>query len=56
MNQDWTISWGGANGDATAFDNLTQYSGKDLEVSGGTYLVQLFINTEGNNKVVLTKQ
>ena len=56
MNHDWTISWGGANGDATAFDNLTQYSGKDLEVSGGTYLVQLFINTEGNNKVVLTKQ
>ena len=56
MNHDWTISWGGANGDATAFDNLTQYSGKDLEISGGTYLVQLFINTEGNNKVVLTKQ
>lgn len=56
MNHDWAISWGGANGDATAFDNLTEYNGKDLAVEAGTYKIQLFITYEGNNKVVMTKQ
>lgn len=57
MNHDWTISWGGANGDATAYDNLTQNNGKDLSLpEDGTYFVQLFITYEGNNKVVITKQ
>ena len=57
MNHDWAISWGGANGDPTAFDNLTQHNGKDLNLTeAGTYKVQLFITYEGNNKVVVTKQ
>ena len=56
MNHDWAVSWGGANGDATAFDNLTQNNGKDLSVEAGTYHIQLFIAHEGNNKVVMTKQ
>ena len=57
MNHDWTISWGGANGDPTAFNNLTQNNGKDLDLTeAGTYKVQLFITYEGNNKVVITKQ
>ena len=57
MNHDWTISWGGANGDPTAFDNLTQNDGKDLTLAeAGTYKVQLYIAYEGNNKVVVTKQ
>ena len=56
MNHDWAISWGGANGDPAAFDNLTEYNGKDLAVEAGTYKIQLFISYEGNNKVVMTKQ
>ena len=56
MNDDWAVSWGGANGDPAAFDNLTQYNGKDLAVEAGTYSVQLFLSYEGNNKVVFTKQ
>lgn len=56
MNHDWTISWGGANGDAAAYDNLTQHNGKDLDVAAGTYDIQLFITCEGGNKVVLTKK
>ena len=56
MNHDWTISWGGANGDPAAFNNLTEYNGKDLAVEAGTYKIQLYISYEGNNKVVMTKQ
>ena len=56
MNHDWTISWGGANGDPAAFGNLTEYNGKDLAVEAGTYKIQLYISYEGNNKVVMTKQ
>ena len=57
MNHDWTISWGGANGDPTAYGNLTHDNGKDLDLDAdGTYFIQLFIQTEGNNKVVITKQ
>lgn len=58
MNDDWTISWGGANDDPTAYDNLTQNNGKDLNVpdGDGTYLVRLYISYEGNNRVELTKQ
>ena len=56
MNHDWTISWGGANDNPTAFDNLTQNGGKDLAVEAGTYKIQLFISHEGKNKVVMTKQ
>lgn len=57
MNHDWTVSWGGANGDGTNFSDLTQDGGQNLVVdAAGTYLVQLFISYEGNNKVVLTPQ
>jgi hypothetical protein len=57
MNHDWTISWGGANGDPRAYDNLTQNNGKDLTVDAdGTYKFKLYLSYEGNNKVVITKQ
>ena len=57
MNHDWAISWGGANGDPKAYDNLTQNGGKDLDVTeAGKYFIQLFITYEGNNKVVITKK
>jgi len=57
MNHDWAISWGGANGDPKAYDNLTQKDGKDLDVTeAGTYKIQLFIAYEGGNRVVITKQ
>ena len=57
MNHDWTISWGGANGDPKAYSNLTQHNGKDLDLTeAGTYFIQLFITYEGNNKVVITKK
>ena len=57
MNHEWAVSWGGANGNPTAYDNLTQNDGKDLDVTeAGTYFIQLFITYEGNNKVVITKQ
>ena len=56
MNHDWAVSWGGADGDASNYGNLTQNGGTDLDVAAGTYLVQLFISYEGNNRVVLTPQ
>ena len=57
MNHDWTISWGGANGDPKAYDNLTQNNGKDLDLTeDGTYKIELYIAYEGNNKVIITKQ
>lgn len=55
MNHDWAVSWGGA-GDATAFDNLTQSNGTNLNVEAGVYDIQLFISYEGNNRLVLTKK
>ena len=58
MNDAWAISCGGANGDATAYDNLSVKDGKDLNVPAGegTYKIQLYLSHEGANKVVLTKQ
>ena len=58
MNDDWAVSWGGANGDPTSYNDLTQNSGKDLNTpdGDGTYKVQLYLSYEGNNKVVITKQ
>ena len=57
MNHDWTISWGGANGDPKAYADLTQNNGKDLDLTAdGTYFIQLYITYEGNNKVVITKK
>lgn len=58
MNDDWAISWGGANGDATAYNNLSVKDGKDLNVPAGegTYKIQLYLSHEGANKVVLTKK
>lgn len=56
MNHDWAISWGGANGDGTNFGDLTQNGGANLQVAAGTYLIQLYIQYEGANKVVLTAQ
>jgi hypothetical protein len=54
MNDDWTVSWGGANGDASNYCNLTQNNGKDLSVAAGTYLIKLFLSYEGANKVTFT--
>ncbi len=58
INDEWTYSWGGANGQATAYDNLTLNNGKDLDApeGDGTYLIQLYVSCEGFNKVVLTKK
>lgn len=58
MNDSWTFSWGGANGDPAAYDNLTEFGGKDLNLPDGpgTYHIQLYISCEGQNKVVLTKK
>jgi len=57
MNHDWTISWGGANGDGKLYNNLTQNNGANIIVDeAGTYKFQLYISYEGNNKVVMTKQ
>lgn len=54
MNDDWTVSWGGANGDASNYGNLTQNNGKDLSVAAGKYLIKLFLSYEGANKVTFT--
>ncbi len=58
INDAWDISWGGANGDPKMYDNLTEFSGKDLDApeGDGTYLVQLYLGCEGTHKVVLTKK
>ncbi len=58
MNDDWSISWGGANGDAKSYDCLTEYSGKDLDApdGDGTYSIKLYLSCEGTHKVVLTKK
>lgn len=58
MNDAWTISWGGADGNPTAYDNLSQNNGKDLDTPSGdgTYKVQLYLACEGKNRVVFTKQ
>ena len=56
MNHDWSVSWGG-NGSSKAYNDLTQNNGADLELAeSGKYKVQLFIQYEGKNKVVITKQ
>ncbi len=54
MNDDWTVSWGGANGDASNYGNLTQNNGKDLSVAAGKYFIKLFLSYEGANKVTFT--
>ncbi len=56
MNDDWTVSWGGANGDASNYGNLTQNNGKDLSVAAGKYLIKLFLSYEGANKVTFTQK
>lgn len=58
MNDDWATSWGGANNDPTAYDNISVNNGKDLNVPAGegTYKIQLYLSHEGANKVVLTKK
>lgn len=58
MNDDWSISWGGANGDPKSYDLLTEYSGKDLDApeGDGTYSIKLYLGCEGTHKVVLTKK
>lgn len=57
MNHDWSVSWGGVNGDSSSFGDLTQNGGANLWLdTAGTYLVQLYIQYEGANKVVLTPQ
>lgn len=56
MNHDWTISWGGANGDGSNFKNLTQNNGTNLNVEAGTYDVKLYISCEGKNYVEFIKK
>lgn len=58
VNDDWKISWGGAKGNPEAYDNLTQFDGKDLNVPNGDgkYKIQLYLSYEGANRLVLTKQ
>lgn len=59
MNDDWAISWGGANDDPTAYGDLTQNGGKDLNLpaaGAGTYDIKLYLSYEGANKVVFTKK
>ena len=58
MNDDWATSWGGANGDPTAYNNISVNNGKDLNApeGEGTYKIKLYLSHEGANKVVLTKQ
>lgn len=58
MNDDWGTSWGGANNDPTAYDNISVNNGKNLNVPAGegTYKIQLYLSHEGANKVVLTKK
>lgn len=56
MNHEWAVSWGGADGDGSNFNNLTQNNGANLTVEAGTYDIQLYISYEGVNKVVLTKK
>lgn len=58
MNDDWATSWGGANGDPTAYNNISVNNGKDLNApeGEGTYKIQLYLSHEGANKVVLTKK
>lgn len=58
MNDDWSVSWGGANGNPAAYDNLSQNGGKDLETPAGegTYEIKLYLSCEGKNRVVLTKK
>ena len=51
MNDSWDISWGGADGDASNYGNLTCDSGKDLNVAAGTYHVKLYLKCEGKNYV-----
>lgn len=58
MNDDWATSWGGANGDPTAYNNISVNNGKDLNApeGEGTYKIKLYLSHEGANKVILTKQ
>ena len=58
VNDEWKISWGGAAGNSEAYDNLSQFDGKDLNVPNGDgkYKIQLYLSYEGANRVVLTKQ
>lgn len=58
MNDDWTTSWGGANGNPDSYELLTKNDGKDLNVPSGegVYKVQLYLSCETKHYVVLTKQ
>ena len=58
MNDDWAISWGGANGNPDSYDLLTEFGGKDLNVPAGDgqYEIKLYLSCEGKHKVVLTKK
>lgn len=56
MNHDWTTSWGGKTKDNPDLNDLTQNNGENITVAAGTYKFQLYINYEGNNRVVITAQ
>lgn len=56
-NDDWALSWGGANGNAKAFNNLTEFGGQNLKVDeAGNYTIRLHLNYDGNNSVEMIKQ
>lgn len=50
MNHDWSVSWGGRNS-GTDYSDLTQYNGKNLDVTPGVYTVKFYLSYEGNNKI-----
>ena len=54
MNDDWTVSWGGADNNAYNYSNLTQHNGKDLSVAPGNYHIKLHLECEGSNWVTFT--
>lgn len=58
VNHDWTYAWGGKDGNAYNFDNLTENNGKDLKIDeAGTYKVTLTVHQEnGDCKVSIVKQ
>ncbi len=56
MNDDWTVSWGGANGDASNYGDLTENNGKDLSVASGKYRIKLYLSCEGSNRVAFVPE
>lgn len=58
VNHDWAYSWGGKDGNAYNFNNLTENNGQNLKIDeAGTYKVTLTVHQEnGDCKVSFEKQ